>query len=513
VRTRRQEAAEEYRDRKRARVSLEAFTRYTYPRYTADPFHSLLAEALDRVVSGGLTRLMVFAPPQHGKSELVSVRLPAYWLARRPDDPVILASYGADLADDKARQARQIVESDAFANLFPAVTTRKDSRAVAMWHLNGSRGYMRAVGVGGPIMGHGARLGIIDDPFENWQQAQSPTIRNKVWDWWRGTFRTRIWEGGSVILVMSRWHQDDLAGRLLKEQGNEWTVLRLDAVCETQSERDLSNRQLGLSPGLPDPLGRAPGAPLSPSRYSAEALAGIRRDVGSLVWAAQYKGVPSTPEGNHYKRSWFKRFRNLGDAYQICEGGELFLKRECVHFLICDPAAAGKPTSDATAVLRFALTPALRPGHAPTVPRLLVVMAHREKLRFEEIAPRLLAIWREDKSAAWVGIEVESVFDAIAREALRLGVPVRRLKAEGKSKFVRAMPSFARCEAGQVLLPEYGAWVEPLLDELAAFTGLDGGQDDQVDCLAYGAQLLTDEACNPSFRPYVAGSTSGVPYQ
>ncbi len=149
----RQTAAPDTPERRRlrelARTSLLSFTRFTFPQYIPDPAHELLAEALDAVVAGTVSRMMIFAPPQQGKSELAKVRLPAYWLGRRPDEPVILTSYAASLAESKSRQARQIVEGVDFAELFPGVTTRRDSRAVDHWELNGQRGGMLAAGVGG----------------------------------------------------------------------------------------------------------------------------------------------------------------------------------------------------------------------------------------------------------------------------------------------------------------------------------------------------------------------------
>lgn len=311
----RQEAAAELLRRRRARNDLLRFTKYTFSTYQADPFHGLLASTLDQVVSGALSRLMVFAPPQHGKSELVSKRLPAFWLGKRPDDPVILASYGASLAERSSRAARDIVESQEYRALFGdlatidlevPIETRRDSRAVQFWGLNGYRGAMLAVGVGGPVTGQGAMLGIIDDPFENWEQAQSPTYRDRVWEWWRGTFRTRILEGGAVVLIMTRWHEDDLAGRLLQDQGERWHVLRLPALAESQEERDKRNERMGLPTGQPDPLGRKAGAPLAPSRFSRKAMLETKGDVGALVWAGEYQGAPTLPEGNRFKREWFQ---------------------------------------------------------------------------------------------------------------------------------------------------------------------------------------------------------------
>jgi len=174
------EAAIELYARREARKGIMAFTRYTYPSYKADPAHDLIASKLDLVVGGVIQRLIICAPPQMGKSELTSVRLPAYWMGKRPNDPIILSSYAASLAESKSRQARAVVESYEYARLFgkyaqrdiPPIELRTDSRAVANWHLHSPyRGGMLAVGVGGPVTGHGGLLGIIDDPHENWEQA------------------------------------------------------------------------------------------------------------------------------------------------------------------------------------------------------------------------------------------------------------------------------------------------------------------------------------------------------
>lgn len=289
-----------------ARRRLLHFVTYTFRLYRPEHVHRVIAAHLDRVVAGDLRRLMIFAPPQHGKSQLVSVHLPAFWLARRPNDPVILSSYAASLAYAKSREARNILESDEFAGLFPAIRTDPASRAVDRWQLAPPlRGAMLAAGVGGPVTGHGAMLAIIDDPFENWEQAQSQTIRSTVWDWYRGTFRTRVWEHGAIVLIMTRWHEDDLAGRLLLHQPGAWTVLRLPAIAETQQQRDRNDARMNLPAGQPDPLGRQPGEPLSPRRFSRAALDALQTDVGPMVWSAEYQNAPTLPEGNRFKRHWF----------------------------------------------------------------------------------------------------------------------------------------------------------------------------------------------------------------
>ncbi len=441
--------------------SLIAFTGHTYARYQAEPVHRLIAEKMDGVVRGEIERLMIFAPPQHGKSELVSVRLPAFWLGHHPDLPVAIASYGATLAESKSRQVRDIVESDAYRALFAGVGTRRDSRAVDYWQLAAPhRGGVWAGGVGGPITGHGFALGIIDDPFENWEQAQSQTIRDKVWEWWRGTFRTRIWEGGRVVLIMTRWHMDDLAGRLLGEQGDRWHVLRLPAVAETQAERDKAARHVRQPMGAADPLEREPGAPLAPLRFSSQALADLRRDVGSLVWAAEYQGVPAAAEGNRIKRAWF----------QTVEAAPVQAQMRVRYW---DKAASAD--GKRTAGVRLALG---RDG--------LWYIEHvvAGKWTTHERRQVMHTTAQTDGQGVYVWIEQEpgsSGVDSVQDEIrLLAGFSVRPDTPSG-DKDTRLEPFVAQLEAGNVRLVR-GAWNEGYIDEMTAIPN--GAYRDQADASA-----------------------------
>lgn len=301
-----QGAASELLRRQEARNNFLAFVRYTFPQYKVDGAHVVIADYLERALEGDIKRLMVFAPPQHGKTELATVRFPAYLLARKPESRVILTSYGASLAHKKSREARVVVESPFFADLFPNIKTDKTSRAVENWKLEGHRGEVVAAGIGGGIAGHSATLGLIDDPFRSWEEAHSQTYRDRAWNWVKGDFRQRVWEDGIIILIMTRWHVDDLAGRFLLEQPGEWTVLRLPALAETQEERDFNNKRMGLPEGQPDPLFRKPGEPLCPKRFSKETLLEIKKFVGPNAWSAEYQGSPTIAEGNRFKRHWFK---------------------------------------------------------------------------------------------------------------------------------------------------------------------------------------------------------------
>lgn len=311
-------AAAELLRRRQGRRSFRAFIEYINGDYVFDPFHALLADTLQGVADGEIDRLMLFCPPQHGKSASASQLFPAYYLGRNPDHPIILTSFEANLAHTFSRTTRDIVEGDAYDALFGGkagskapVKTRQDSRAVDHWQLAPPyRGQYRAAGVGGGISGRGGMLGIIDDPVGNMDQARSLTYRDRVWDWYNTTFRSRIWKGGRIILIMTRWHEDDLAGRLLGTQSGHWTVLRLPALAESQAERDDANRRIGLPAGLPDPLGRAADEPLAPSRFDRATLVQMRDEyqrsaIGSYTWAALYQGSPRANKGGMFDRPHF----------------------------------------------------------------------------------------------------------------------------------------------------------------------------------------------------------------
>ncbi|HZU86871.1 MAG TPA: phage terminase large subunit [Anaerolineaceae bacterium] len=453
-------AALELLNRRAARRGLLNFTNFTFPQYKAEPAHCLMGDTLDQVVSGDILRLMIFAPPQHGKSEIVSVRLPAYWLGKRPEDPVIISSYAAGLAESKSRQVRDIITGEDYQALFPDIHLRRDSRAVDEWHITGKRGYIKAVGVDGPVTGHGGLLGIIDDPIENWAQAQSKVMRDKTWEWYRKTFRTRIWEGGAIILVMTRWHEDDLAGRLLQDQPKEWHVLRLPALAETQTERDENNKRLNQPIGLPDPIGRQPGEPLCPGRYSAKALLSLKHDVGTAGWIAEYQGVPRPNEGSMFKREWF----------EIIEA----LPTGC-RFLRYWDKAGTQGGGDHTSGVLMAATPdkmyiivdVVR-GQWSAARREAVIKqtAQLDRERFGNVI-----LWVEQEGGSGGKESAENTVINLA------GFTVRAEHPTG-SKEVRAGPLAAQAEVRNVKLLK-GPWNWDYLEELTGFPN--GANDDQVD--------------------------------
>lgn len=233
-----------------------------------------LSEKLMDVATGDITHLMIFMPPRHGKSELTSKYFPAWYLGKYPDNRVILTGYEADFAAQWGYKARNIMHEHGPA-LFN-LTVAGNSSARDRWDIAGHLGGMSTAGVGGAITGKGAHLLIIDDPIKNAEEANSKTYRDKSYDWYRSTAYTRIEPGGSVVIIQTRWHEDDLSGRLLKEEPEKWTVVNLPALAEEG-----------------DSLDRQPGEALFPKRYDVSALLDIKRTVGSYWWNALYQQRPA----------------------------------------------------------------------------------------------------------------------------------------------------------------------------------------------------------------------------
>ncbi|RME71554.1 MAG: terminase, partial [Chloroflexi bacterium] len=376
--------------------------------------------------------------------------------------------------------ARGVVESEAFARLFPAVRTVYGSRSVQHWTLAGRRGYMLAVGVSGPVTGYGARLGIIDDPFQSWEQAQSEWARERVWDWYRGTFRTRIWENGAIVIIMTRWHQEDLCGKILQEQADKWTVLRFPAIAESQKERDENDEFLGLPTGQPDLLGRRPGDPLCPRRFSRQALLDIQQDVGELAWSAEYQGVPRPIEGSVFKRYWVT----------IVEAAPAQARR--VRYW---DRAATEGGGDFTVGLLMARTDSGLYFIED------VVRGQWSSMQVEQIIHQTAAADAArygNTVDIWVEQEGGSAGKDSAAAIVRLlaGYPVFTDKPSG-DKLVRARPFLAQAQAGNVRLVR-GAWNAAYLNELTAFPA--GRNDDQWDATSGAFNKLAQTRPAPVSR-------------
>lgn len=256
----------------------------------------VLNRKLIDIAAGRLFRLMVFMPPQHGKSEMISRFFPAWYLGTFPDRRVILASYEADFASTWGRKARDLLEEHGPS--FFGIQVSHSSSAASRWDIERHSGGMVTAGARGAITGKGANLFIIDDPVKNHEQAVSPLYQERNYDWYRSVARTRLRKGAAVIVVMTRWHENDLAGKLLQDaesDGEKWDVLKLSALAKEN-----------------DPLGRKEGEALCPELHDKEYLQETRRSIGTFWWSALYDQEPSPDEGGIFKRWWWKFWQPAG---------------------------------------------------------------------------------------------------------------------------------------------------------------------------------------------------------
>jgi predicted phage terminase large subunit-like protein len=261
-----------------ARRHLIDFAPRIVPDYAAAAHHHLICSRLEAVERGDIDRLMIAMPPRHGKSQLASRLFPAWCLGRNPRTQIIAASYNSDLANDFGRDVRNIVGSPEFGAIFPNVSLAVDSKAANRMNTNHGGTYI-AAGVGTAVTGRGARVALIDDPFKDRAEADSERQREAVWAWYQSTLYTRLMPGGAIVVINTRWHEDDLSGRLLNGK-DKWELLELPAI---------------------GPDGKA----LWPEWYDVPALERIKANIGAREWSALYQQKPQPDEGTFFQRDWF----------------------------------------------------------------------------------------------------------------------------------------------------------------------------------------------------------------
>lgn len=401
-----------------------------------------------RAAAGEEVRAVVEAPPRHGKTDLTLAAL--VWLLAQDTSLVhAFTTYGAHLAHAKSRRARHLARS-------AGIPLSRERASVDEWRTT-SDGGMLATGVDGPLTGYGVTgVGVVDDPFKSRADAESRTVRERVWSWWTDVFSSRIEPGASIIVQGTRWHPDDLVGRLLQEGG--WEVVHLPAVAEDEG----------------DALGRAVGDALWPDRWPRDRLDGIRERAGEYTWASLYQQRPQ-PRGASV-------FRDAVFYDQLPAGGY----------------------SEAMGV-DFAYTARTRADYSAAVTGrrygddLYLLADGRFKEQVE--VPAFLA-WlqaQQQQHARRVFTRIGGTEKGVVQLAQAQGVFISAEATVG-DKFTNAQSVAARWNAGRVLLPRGAAWVERFLDEVLAFTGADGAHDDDVDALVTVERALFPPSGQPRVR-------------
>lgn len=382
---------------------------------------------------------MVNMPPRHGKSELASRRFPAWLLGINPEIEIVVASYNADKAREFGYEVRDIVRSSEYRALFPQSTLKEDSRAADRWNTD-SGGSFRAVGIGTALTGRGADVLLIDDPIKDDEEADSEIRRERIWSWYSSVAYTRLSPGGRVVVIQTRWHEDDLTGRLLDEQrkgGDKWDILELPAI-----SRD--------------------GHALWPDRYPVDYLERIKRVTLPRHWSALYQQRPAPEEGAYYKREWFrwydekpKQLRVYGASdYAVTDGDGDYT----VHIVV------GVDPED----------------------NIYVLDLWRGQTNSDVWVQTWLDMVKQHSPLMWVeeqGQIIKSIGPFLDRRMRETRTYCRREQVSSAAdKPTRSRSMQARTSMGKVYLPSKAPWMADFTSELLTFPA--GKHDDMVD--AYG---------------------------
>jgi len=450
----------------KARHGLLAFTKLTKPDYSPQWFHREICKVLDMFEQGQVKKLMIFVPPQHGKSELSSRRFPSYALGRNPNRRIALCSYGAEHAQAFNRDVQRIIDDDQYHEVFPDTTLNQSNvvtdsksgykRTANIFEVVSHQGFMKTVGVGGPLTGTTVDIGIIDDPFKDREEAESGRMRQRVWNWYTDVFETRLHNDSQQLMLFTRWHEDDLAGRALDrdgkvEEGGEWVVVTFPAIREAGQH---------ISDYVDDP--RHIGEALWEDRHSAEKFEKMKASSPRTYYSLAQQ-EPAPVEGNLIKRDWFGRYNKR----------EFNMAQQVINFYL-DTAYTDKQENDPTALLAwFTDAEKLYLTHCSVVRK-----EFPELIAWLQTFVHLIGYSQQSRVFVEPKASGKSVAQMLKRQT---GLNIIEDTPPKDSKVTRVNVVSPILEAGRVFVPENENWVKGFLAECAAFPN--ATHDDQVDCL------------------------------
>jgi len=463
------------------RDDLIAFCQHMDPNYKVGKHHRRLADLLMKMERGEEDRIGVSVPPRHGKSQLVSIFFPAWYLGRNPDKKVLMVSHTADLAVDFGRKVRNIVDSPAYKAIFPTVTLAADSKSAGRWNTNMGGEYF-ACGVGAALAGRGAHFLIVDDPFSEQDVLNGNyEVFDRVYEWFTYGARTRLMPQGKVAIVHTRWHPNDLIGKLGKDMvripnSDQYEMFEFPAIFNENTDHEKA---------------------LWPEFYDLEALHRTKASMPLFQWNAQFQQSPSAEEGALVKREWWKRWE--ADEPPSCE-----------YIIMTLDAAAEKNTrADFTALLTWGVFSDDRlTGSANHIILLNAINVRVEFPELKELAIREYKEWAPDSFI----VEKKSSGTPLFQELRRMGIPVQEFTPHrgtgDKIARINAISDIFR--SGMVWYPEGRKWAEEVVEQVAAFPASE--HDDMVDCVSMalarfrggGFIRLDTDAEDDIMRPRVA---------
>ena len=439
---------DEYRralEREKAQESFMAYIKMMWPGFVGGRHHAIMAKKFEAIASGKLKRLIINMPPRHTKSEFASYLLPSWFLGKYPNKKIIQCSNTADLAVGFGRKVRNLVDSEQYATVFPDVSLRQDSKAAGRWATNQNGEYF-AIGVGGTVTGKGADLLIIDDPHSEQEAALAsgdPTVFDRVYEWYTSGPRQRLQPGGAIIIVMTRWAEKDLTGRVMKDaamrdSSDEWEVIEFPAI-------------------LPS------GNPLWPEFWSLKELSALREELPPIKWNAQYQQAPTGEEGALVKRDWWKMWEK--DDPPRCE------------YIIqsWDTAFTKNTRSDYSACTTWGV---FHLNENPEDINIILLDAFQKRMEFPELKEKALSHYREWEPDSCI-IEAKAAGAPLIYELRAMGIYVQDYTpVRGNDKFVRLNSVTDLFSSGKVWAPET-RWAMEVIEQMASFPN--GDHDDLVD--------------------------------
>jgi predicted phage terminase large subunit-like protein len=420
------------------------------------PHLMYISSRIAKRIAAGNARIIISAPPRHGKSQLSSIYTPAWVLERFPQFKTILAGYGADLATGFSRQVRDIFQDGDNAALLNT-RIRKDSSRVEAF-LTEQGGGMYAVGLGGAITGRGANVLLIDDYIKEIKEALSPAYRDYIWNWFVTTAFTRLEPNGSCIIIATRWHSDDLIGRILQNFPEQWEYIEIPAIAEAG-----------------DLLGRTPGEALFPERYPIEKLLELKETLGGIFFQALFQQKPVDESKKMTDSRWIKTVQEKDIHYQVMQD---------VQWARVWDLAATEGGGDYTVGSKL--------GHTKKHNHTYIANVFRKQLSPGQVEEKVREFAIQDGVDVKIYIEQEPGSSGIALidHYKRNVLPEFTVEAVPavNNKLVRAQPFLAAAESGNVSKFE-GVWNETWDKEFDSFPG--GENDDQVDTVGAGYQKLS----------------------
>lgn len=464
---------------KAAYMDLIEFCKRMQPDYLVGKHHKILATMLMSIERGDKDRICVNIPPRHGKSQLVSIYFPAWFLGRNPDKKVMMVSHTTDLAVDFGRKVRNLISSDDYRAIFPTVRLAQDSKSAGRWNTN-SGGEYYACGIGSALAGRGADLLLVDDPHSEQDVINGNfEVFEKAYEWFTFGARTRLMPGGRVAIIQTRWHMDDLTGRVTRDMVNndlsdQYEVVEFPAILEIESKKS----------------GKVVHKPLWPEFFDMKALERTKASMPVFQWNAQYQQQPTAEEAAVVKREWWQEWTSENPP--VCE----------YIIMSLDAAAEKHNRADFTALTTWGVFL----NEEENAYHIILLNSIKERLEFPELKALAMQEYNEWEPDSFI-VEKKSSGAALYQEMRRTGLPVQEYTPHRGSgdKMARLNSVADIIASGMVWVPQT-RWAEEVIEEIAGFPFM--SHDDLVDSTVMALmrfrqggfiRLPTDEPDEPRY--------------